>query len=127
MELNIHFSWWEQVIIWLFPFTLFFNTLTGLLTAFRSRWLLHPARWRSILLYVFYFAELAFLPLLIYMAITEIRDNFFPPEPGFLDTLFKSYLPVNQQAETFKKVQTIDLAAGCLCSLGLLFLFHFSV
>ncbi|MET0392615.1 MAG: hypothetical protein ABW019_05715 [Chitinophagaceae bacterium] len=120
--MEIEFSWWQQLIGWLVPIILFSNTVVSLLVAFRPDRVIRPGRGSKTWLHAVYFAELLIFPFFLYLVIMDIRDIFFPPVPHLINVLLEPVFPVNHEARAISKAQTINLAAGCLCSLLFLIL-----
>ena len=123
--LNIQFEWWEYALMYLIAITFCLNTITGLLISFNPPQLIPERSWQKTPLRIFYFIELIMLPFLIYFAIENISDNFFPRERTILDDAFGLIFqsPPNEKKELIEKFETVNYSLFVLCSLVFVCLF----
>jgi hypothetical protein len=92
------------------------NTVISLFLSFKPELVFKSFLKNKKLLLVIYVIEIIVLPFIIYIAVRDINETFFP-KIGVFGNLFDFAFPTNPNTKLFEKLRVLDFAIFCLCSL----------
>ncbi len=117
LKIDIQFSFWEYLFVYVVTIVFPVNTVISLLLSFKPKWVMTDFLKRKNFLLSFYIPELITLTVLLYLSYKKIQENFFPKQTTYLGEVLSWVFPGDGGISIYEKLMAVDFCVLAFCSL----------